>query len=78
MAHIIAQPCIGTKDTACVAVCPVDCIHPTKDDADFATAENARPPFCRRAATRAASPGCPKAATVSRSIVDHGHVDRQV
>ena len=29
MAHIIAQPCIGTKDTACVAVCPVDCIHPT-------------------------------------------------
>ena len=39
MAHVIAQPCIGTKDTACVAVCPVDCIHPTKDEADFATAE---------------------------------------
>src|SRR4051795_11086857 len=39
MTHIIAQPCIGTKDTACVAVCPVDCIHPTRDDADFATAE---------------------------------------
>jgi NAD-dependent dihydropyrimidine dehydrogenase PreA subunit len=39
MAHVIAQPCIGTKDTACVAVCPVDCIHPTKDDADFASAE---------------------------------------
>src|SRR4030095_13704965 len=39
MAHIIAQPCIGTKDTACVAVCPVDCIHPTKDDPDFATEE---------------------------------------
>ena len=35
MAHIIAQPCIGTKDTACVAVCPVDCIHPTKDEANF-------------------------------------------
>ena len=35
MAHIIAQPCIDTKDTACVAVCPVDCIHPTKDEADF-------------------------------------------
>ena len=30
MAHIIAEPCIGTKDTACVAVCPVDCIHPDK------------------------------------------------
>ena len=39
MAHIIAEPCIGTKDTACVAVCPVDCIHPTKDEADFATAD---------------------------------------
>ena len=35
MAHIIAQPCIGTKDTACVAVCPVDCIHPTKDEAEL-------------------------------------------
>ena len=39
MAHIIAEPCIGTKDTACVAVCPVDCIHPTKEEAEFASAE---------------------------------------
>ena len=31
MAHIIAEPCVGTKDTACVEVCPVDCIHPTND-----------------------------------------------
>ena len=28
MAYVIAEPCIGTKDTACVDVCPVDCIHP--------------------------------------------------
>ncbi len=35
MSHYIAEPCIGTKDTACVAVCPVGCIHPTKDDDDF-------------------------------------------
>lgn len=35
MTFIIAEPCIGTKDTACVDVCPVDCIHPTKDDAKF-------------------------------------------
>jgi ferredoxin len=35
MAHVIAQPCIDTKDTSCVTVCPVDCIHPTKDEADF-------------------------------------------
>jgi len=33
MAYIITSPCIGTKDAACVEVCPVDCIH-TKDDAD--------------------------------------------
>lgn len=39
MPYIIAQPCIGTKDTACVAVCPVDCIHPTKDEAGFEAAE---------------------------------------
>src|SRR5215472_15417194 len=31
MAFIIAQPCIGVKDTACVDACPVDCIHPKKD-----------------------------------------------
>lgn len=30
MPYIIAEPCIGTKDTACVDVCPVDCIHPAK------------------------------------------------
>jgi ferredoxin len=39
MSHYIAEPCIGTKDTACVAVCPVDCIHPTKEEEDFATEE---------------------------------------
>ncbi len=36
MAYVIAEPCIGTKDTACVDVCPVDCIHPRKDEASFA------------------------------------------
>lgn len=30
MAFVIAEPCIGTKDTACVDACPVDCIHPKK------------------------------------------------
>ncbi|HBS29924.1 MAG TPA: ferredoxin, partial [Phycisphaerales bacterium] len=24
MPHVIAEPCIGTKDTSCVEVCPVD------------------------------------------------------
>jgi len=30
MAYVIAEPCIGVKDTACVDACPVDCIHPGK------------------------------------------------
>ena len=39
MTHVIADPCINVKDKACVDVCPVDCIHPTKDDADYQEAD---------------------------------------
>ncbi len=35
MAFVIAEPCIGTKDASCVDVCPVDCIHPRKDEGNF-------------------------------------------
>ena len=35
MTYVIAEPCINTKDTACVEVCPVDCIHPTKKEPEF-------------------------------------------
>ena len=35
MAYVIAEPCIGTKDAACVDACPVDCIHPKKDESQF-------------------------------------------
>lgn len=31
MTYIIADPCVGTCDTACVEVCPVDCIHGPDD-----------------------------------------------
>ena len=27
MSYIIGSPCVSTCDTACVVVCPVDCIH---------------------------------------------------
>ena len=27
MAYVIAEPCVDVMDTACVDVCPVDCIH---------------------------------------------------
>jgi ferredoxin len=39
MPYVIAQPCVGVKDAACVAVCPVDVIHPTKDEAGFDQAD---------------------------------------
>ncbi len=38
MAYVIAEPCIGVKDTACVDACPVDCIHPGKHEAEFGEA----------------------------------------
>jgi len=27
MTYIITEPCVSTCDTACLEVCPVDCIH---------------------------------------------------
>jgi NAD-dependent dihydropyrimidine dehydrogenase PreA subunit len=33
MAYVITEQC--TKDNKCVEVCPVDCIHPRKDEAGF-------------------------------------------
>ncbi len=39
MTYVIVEPCINTKDTACVDVCPVDCIHPMKDEDGFEEAE---------------------------------------
>ena len=38
MPFVITDPCIGTKDSACVDVCPVDCIHPRKDEPEFESA----------------------------------------
>lgn len=31
MPFIITDPCVGTCDTSCVDVCPVDCIHGPMD-----------------------------------------------
>ena len=31
MTYIITDPCVGTCDTACTEVCPVDCIHGPDD-----------------------------------------------
>lgn len=37
MAYVITQACCN--DTACVDVCPVDCIRPTADDPEYLTTE---------------------------------------
>lgn len=31
MTHIVAEPCIGVKDHACVNVCPVECFYEGED-----------------------------------------------
>jgi len=36
MAYVIAEPCIGTKDSACVMLVRWDCIHPKKDETGYA------------------------------------------
>jgi len=36
MTFVITEPCIKVKDATCVDVCPVDCIHPRKDEKGFA------------------------------------------
>jgi NAD-dependent dihydropyrimidine dehydrogenase PreA subunit len=33
MTYIIAEPCVNTKDRACVEVCPVDCIYEYVEEA---------------------------------------------
>jgi ferredoxin len=35
MAYVITEPCVGVKDGACVAVCPVDCIQGNESDAQL-------------------------------------------
>ena len=35
MAYIIIESCVGVKDKACVAVCPVDCIHEGSEPYDM-------------------------------------------
>jgi NAD-dependent dihydropyrimidine dehydrogenase PreA subunit len=35
MTYIIAEPCVDIKDSACVDVCPVDCIYTTDEDNMF-------------------------------------------
>ena len=38
MTYVITDKCASAKDMSCVAVCPVDCIHPTPGEDGFAEA----------------------------------------
>lgn len=67
--YVITQPCIATKDAACVDACPVDCIHPTPGEPGFETAEmlyiNANECIC----CNACEPACPVNAIFEASAV---------
>ena len=69
MAYVITEPCIGTCDTSCVKICPVDCIHGPKiiEEAEGFRSPSAssysRPSRCtsspRPASTAGLVPECP-------------------
>ena len=35
MTYVITEPCVNVKDAACVDVCPIDCIHPRRDEPGY-------------------------------------------
>jgi hypothetical protein len=41
IAYVIAEPCMGPKNAACVDASPVDCVHPKK----ITTCGDGRPTF---------------------------------
>ncbi len=69
MAYIITEPCIGVKDAGCVDVCPVDCIHPMRNQEGFAAAKMLYidPDECIDCA--ACEPVCPVTAIFEQSAV---------
>jgi NAD-dependent dihydropyrimidine dehydrogenase PreA subunit len=39
MSYVVTDACVGIKDAGCIAVCPVDAIHPTPNNPAIATAD---------------------------------------
>jgi len=79
MAYIIGKDCIGTKDTSCVDVCPVDCIHPKDDDDRFPTEEQLYidPDVCIDCGV--CEPECPVDAIFEESEVpdeEHSYIEK--
>lgn len=69
MTRVITSKCIGQKNTACADVCPVDCIHPKKDEADFPNVKHLyiNPDECIDCA--ACEPVCPVTAIFAEDSV---------
>ena len=69
MAYVVAEPCIGSKETFCVDVCPVDCIHPRRDETDFAGEQMLfiDPDTCIECG--ACEPACPRQAIFTADTV---------
>ena len=63
MAYVIVEPCVGLKDSACVDVCPVDCIYTRDQDDQYFI----HPEECIDCA--ACEPVCPVAAIFAEDAV---------
>jgi len=74
MAYVIAEPCIGTKDAACVDACPVDCIHPKKDEPGYAEADQLFIDPVECIDCGACVPVCPVSA-IYAAAVSYTHLD---
>ena len=68
MAYVITELCIGTKNTACVGACPVDCIYDAGDQFVINPAECIDCSMCM--------PECPVEAisTISANHPDGGRI----
>ena len=67
MTHVICEPCIDTKDRACIDACPVDCIHPREEDDEGETQVYIDPDTCIDCG--ACEPECPVEAIFDESEV---------
>jgi NAD-dependent dihydropyrimidine dehydrogenase PreA subunit len=71
MAYVITDSCL--KDELCVDACPVDCIHPKKDEAGFEEAKQlyVNPADCIDCG--ACAPPCPSDSILSADELPDEH-----
>jgi ferredoxin len=73
--YVIAAPCRGVKDAACVDVCPVDVIHPRKDEPGFAQAAMLHIDPCGCIHCGACIPACPVEAIYAPDALPERYYD---